>query len=55
MHISSVPATVPVSSRLPPVMVWQQLLTCLLEHHYSLTLNDMPFHNDTAIQEHIDC
>lgn len=42
MHISSVPATVPVSSRLSPVMVWQQLLTYLLEHHYGLTLNDTP-------------
>lgn len=54
MHISSVPATVPVSSRLSPVMVWQQLLTYLLEHHYGLTLNDTPFHDDTAIEEHID-
>ncbi|MDE9615421.1 toxin [Pantoea ananatis] len=54
MHISSVPATVPVSSRLSPVMVWQQLLTYLLEHHYGLTLNDTPFHDDAAIEEHID-
>ncbi|MDX8000650.1 toxin [Xenorhabdus sp. Reich] len=54
MHISSVPATVPVSSRLSPVQVWQKLLTYLLEHHYGLTLNDTPFHNDTAIQEHIE-
>ncbi|HEJ7125223.1 TPA: toxin [Serratia marcescens] len=54
MHISSVPATVPVSSRLSPVQVWQQLLTYLLEHHYGLTLNDTPFHDDTAIEEHID-
>ena len=54
MHISAVPATVPVSSRLSPVQVWQQLLTYLLEHHYGLTLNDTPFHDDTAIEEHID-
>jgi len=54
MSISTVPATVPVSSRLSPVQVWQQLLTYLLEHHYGLTLNDTPFHDDTAIQEHIE-
>ncbi|HDL6958809.1 TPA: toxin [Yersinia enterocolitica] len=54
MQISSVPATVPASSRLSPVQVWQQLLTYLLDHHYGLTLNDTPFHNDAAIQEHID-
>jgi cytoskeleton-binding toxin CbtA-like protein len=54
MHISTVPATVPVSPRLSPVHVWQQLLTYLLEHHYSLTLNDTPFHDDSAIQEHIE-
>ena len=54
MQISSVPATVPVSSRLSPVQVWQLLLTYLLEHHYGLTLNDTPFHDDTAIEEHID-
>jgi cytoskeleton-binding toxin CbtA-like protein len=34
--------------------VWQQLLTYLLEQHYGLTLNDTPFHDDTAIEEHID-
>ena len=54
MHISSVPATVPVSSRLSPVQVWQQLLTYLLEHHYGLTLNDTPFHEDAVIEEHIE-
>ncbi|WP_256466357.1 TA system toxin CbtA family protein [Yersinia ruckeri] len=54
MHISTVPAKVPVSSRLSPVMVWQQLLTYLLEHHYGLTLNDTPFHDDATIEEHID-
>ncbi|HEI8435399.1 TPA: toxin, partial [Enterobacter hormaechei] len=40
MQISTVPATVPVSPRLSPVQVWQQLLSYLLEHHYGLTLND---------------
>ena len=44
----------PVSSRLSPVQVWQQLLTYLLEHHYGLTLNDTPFHDDAAIKEHIE-
>ena len=54
MQISTVPATVPVSSRLSPVQDWQQLLTYLLEHHYGLALNDTPFHDDAAIEEHID-
>lgn len=53
MQTSTVPATVPVSSRLSPVQVWQQLLTYLLDHHYGLTLNDTPFHDDAAIEEHI--
>ncbi|WP_246585487.1 TA system toxin CbtA family protein [Yersinia kristensenii] len=54
MQISTVPATVPISLRLSPVQVWQQLLTYLLEHHYGLTLNDTPFHDDAAILEHIE-
>lgn len=54
MQISTVPATMPVSSRLSPVQVWQQLLTYLLEYHYGLTLNDTPFHDDAAIKEHIE-
>ncbi len=49
MLISSVPATVPVASRLWPVQVWQQLLTYLLEHHYGLTPHDSPFHDYSAI------
>lgn len=49
-----IPAKVPVSSRLSLVHVWQQLLTYLLDHHYGLTLNDIPFHDDAAIEEHID-
>ncbi|WP_373226016.1 TA system toxin CbtA family protein [Enterobacter cloacae complex sp. ESBL7] len=38
----------------PPVVVWQRLLTYLLEHHYGLTLNDTPFGDDGIIQECID-
>ncbi|EDX5081674.1 toxin [Salmonella enterica] len=37
-----------------PVIVWQTLLTRLLEQHYGLTLNDTPFCDETIIQEHID-
>ena len=54
MQTSTLPATLPVSSRLSPVKVWQQLLTYLLEQHYGLTLNDTPFHEDATIQEHIE-
>lgn len=54
MQISIVPTTVPVSSRLSPVKVWQQLLTYLLEHHYGLTLNDTPLYDDLVIQGHIE-
>jgi cytoskeleton-binding toxin CbtA-like protein len=36
------------------VGVWQTLLTCLLEHHYGLTLNDTPFSDEQVIQQHID-
>ncbi|EQA4053019.1 TA system toxin CbtA family protein [Klebsiella sp. CN_Kp073] len=39
---------------LSPVDVWQMLLTCLLEQHYGLTLNDTPFSEERVIQEHID-
>lgn len=38
----------------PPALVWQTLLTCLLEQHYGLTLNDTPFSDDSVIQEHIE-
>ncbi|MEH6369231.1 TA system toxin CbtA family protein [Pectobacterium carotovorum] len=37
-----------------PVVVWQQLLTYLLEKHYGLTLNDTPFCEENVIQKHID-
>lgn len=39
---------------LSPVAIWQMLLTRLLEQHYGLALNDTPFHDDVAIQEHIE-
>lgn len=39
---------------LSPVAIWQMLLTRLLEQHYGLALNDTPFHDDAAIQEHIE-
>lgn len=48
------PATMLVSPNLSPVQVWQQLLTYLLDHHYGLTLSDTPFHDEAAIQEHIE-
>ncbi|EMC2363202.1 toxin [Klebsiella pneumoniae] len=37
-----------------PVAFWQMPLTRLLEQHYGLTLNDTPFSDETAIQEHIN-
>ncbi|WP_439413262.1 TA system toxin CbtA family protein [Enterobacter ludwigii] len=37
-----------------PVIVWQTLLTYLLDRHYGLTLNDTPSGNDGEIQEHIN-
>ncbi|EOU9540473.1 TA system toxin CbtA family protein [Cronobacter dublinensis] len=36
------------------VVVWQMLLTRLLEQHYGLTLKDTPFSDETVIKEHID-
>ncbi|HCT2124077.1 TPA: toxin [Citrobacter koseri] len=50
------PATISraVKPCLPPVAVWQMLLTRLLEKHYGLTLNDTPFSDETVIKEHID-
>ncbi|EIX9030140.1 TA system toxin CbtA family protein [Klebsiella quasipneumoniae] len=50
------PATISRAAKpcLPPVAVWQMLLTRLLEKHYGLTLNDTPFSDETVIKEHID-
>ena len=49
----------PVNQRIakpcpPPVLVWQTLLTRLLEQHYGLMLKDTPFSDEIVIQEHID-
>ena len=38
----------------PPVIIWQILLTRVLQQHYGLTLNDTPFSDKRVIQEHID-
>ncbi|MBK5144522.1 toxin [Budviciaceae bacterium BWR-B9] len=38
----------------PPELVWQTLLTRLLEQHYGLSLNDTPFSDENIIQEHIN-
>ena len=35
-------------------MSYSEKVAILLEHHYGLTLNDTPFHDDAAIEEHID-
>ena len=37
-----------------PLAIWQTLLTCLLNKHYGLSLNDTPFCDETIIQNHID-
>lgn len=37
-----------------PVVVWQMLLTRLLEQHYGLTLNDTPFSDEAVIKGHIE-
>ncbi|MDE9512554.1 toxin, partial [Xenorhabdus bovienii] len=37
-----------------PIVVWQSLLTYLLEQHYGLALNDTEFSDDIVIHEHID-
>ena len=54
--MKTLPATISRAAKpcLSPVAVWQMLLTRLLEKHYGLTLNDTPFWDQTAIQEHID-
>lgn len=51
--------TLPANQRVarpypPPVLVWQTLLTRLLEQHYGLALNDTPFSDENIIQEHIN-
>jgi len=54
MQILTVPDRGQNSSRLSPVALYQQLLTYLLQHHYGLTLNHTPFHDDTVILEYIE-
>ncbi|HFU1223289.1 TPA: TA system toxin CbtA family protein [Citrobacter amalonaticus] len=43
-----------VLSRPPPINIWEMLLTYLLDKHYGLTLNDTPFGDEQAIEQHID-
>ncbi|EMJ5422661.1 TPA: TA system toxin CbtA family protein [Klebsiella aerogenes] len=54
--MKTIPATTQQAAKScpSPVAVWQMLLTRLLEQHYGLTLNDTPFSDETAIQEHIN-
>ena len=54
--MKTLPATISRAAKpcLPPVAVWQLLLTRLLEKHYGLTLNDTPFSDETVIKEHFD-
>lgn len=54
--MKTLPATTPQAAKLclSPVVVWQMLLTRLLEQHYGLTFNDTPFSEERVIQEHID-
>ena len=43
------------ASRCPsPVIIWQTLLTRLLDQHYGLTLNDTPFADERVIEHHIE-
>lgn len=53
--MKTLPANQRVAKPCPPlILVWQTLLTRLLEQHYGLTLNDTPFCDETVIQEHIN-
>ncbi|HHT8379085.1 TPA: TA system toxin CbtA family protein [Citrobacter braakii] len=53
--MKTLPANQRVAKPCPsPVLVWQTLLTRLLEQHYGLTLNDTPFSDENVIQEHIN-
>ncbi|WFV17788.1 MULTISPECIES: TA system toxin CbtA family protein [Citrobacter freundii complex] len=54
MQTQPLSSTREASPRPSPVEIWQQVLSHLLDQHYGLTLNDTPFSNDGAIQEHID-
>ncbi|MGM7761127.1 TA system toxin CbtA family protein [Yersinia enterocolitica] len=39
---------------LPVPAIYQRLLTFLLEHHYGLSLNDTPYHDEQAIAQQIE-
>ncbi|EOZ1719180.1 TA system toxin CbtA family protein [Yersinia enterocolitica] len=39
---------------LPVSAIYQQLLAFLLEHHYGLSLNDTPYHDEQAIAQQIE-
>ncbi|HHR1401303.1 TPA: TA system toxin CbtA family protein [Klebsiella oxytoca] len=54
MQTKSSPFMRAASSRPSPVDVWQILLTCLLEQHYGLTLNDTSFSDEQVILQYIE-
>ncbi|ELY5221024.1 TPA: TA system toxin CbtA family protein [Yersinia enterocolitica] len=39
---------------LPVPAIYQRLLTFLLEHHYGLSLNDTPYHDEQMITQQIE-
>ncbi|MBW5814641.1 TA system toxin CbtA family protein [Yersinia enterocolitica] len=39
---------------LPVPVIYQQLLAFLLEHHYGLSLNDTPYHDEQIITQQIE-
>ncbi|CNG99838.1 TA system toxin CbtA family protein [Yersinia kristensenii] len=39
---------------LPMPVIYQQLLAFLLGHHYGLSLNDTPYHDEQAIAQQIE-
>ncbi|MCW1828929.1 toxin [Enterobacter asburiae] len=54
MQTQSLSSTREAYPRPSPVIVWQTLLTYLLDRHFGLTLNDTPFGNDGVIPVHIN-
>lgn len=42
------------SGALPVPVIYQRLLTFLLEHHYGLSLNDTPYHDEQVIAQQIE-
>ncbi|HGF1362031.1 MULTISPECIES: TA system toxin CbtA family protein [Enterobacteriaceae] len=54
MQTQSLSSTREAYPRPSPVIVWQTLLTYLLDRHFGLTLNDTPFGNDGVIPGHIN-